>query len=71
MYALNPPYLESRLETLNEKHLAAWLDPIRAQVIPLEALDQGRKRVDLSLPMAVLLIATLAVEGSLAQRFSQ
>jgi hypothetical protein len=70
IYAVNPPYLESQLETLSEKDLEAKLSPIRAQVIPLEALEQGGKRVDLSLPFAVLLIATLAVEGWLAQRFS-
>ncbi len=70
MYALNPPYLESRLETLNEKDLAAKLDPIRAQVTPLEPLDKGDRRVELSLPVAILLIATLAVEGWPAQRFS-
>ena len=70
MYAANPPYLESRLETLSEKDVAVKLDPIHAQVIPIEALEKGGKRVDLSLPLAVLLIATLAAEGWLAQRFS-
>src|SRR5262245_1959100 len=70
MYAVNPPYLESRLDTLSEKDLETKLSPIRAQVIPLEAVENGGKRFDLSLPLAVLLIGTLAAEGWLAQRFS-
>jgi hypothetical protein len=70
MYAVNPPYLESRLDTLSEKDLESKLSPIRAQVIALEALENGGKRFDLSLPLAVLLIGTLAAEGWLAQRFS-
>ncbi|HWP56437.1 MAG TPA: VWA domain-containing protein [Candidatus Acidoferrales bacterium] len=70
MYAVNPPYLESRLETLSEKDLAARLEPVRAEIIPIEELKKGGTRVDLSLPLAFLLILTLASESWLAQRFS-
>jgi len=69
IYPANSPFLESRLETIAERELKAKLDPIRAEILPLESLEKGGKRSDLSLPLLLLLIATLASEGWLAQRF--
>jgi hypothetical protein len=45
------------------------LEPIRAEILDREALEKGGTRTDLSLPLLFLLIATLAAEGWLAQRF--
>ena len=69
MYAVNPPFLESRLEKISERELQAKLQPIRAEVIQASALQQGGKRVDLALPVLLLLLTTLLLEGWLAQRF--
>ncbi len=69
LYAVNPPFLESRLEEINERALQSKLAPIRAEVIPVEALKQGGKRTDLALPLLALLIVTLLFEGWLGQRF--
>ncbi|MEK7334214.1 MAG: hypothetical protein AAB222_02695, partial [Candidatus Binatota bacterium] len=66
IYPANSPFLESRLETIAERELKAKLDPIRAEILPLESLEKGGKRSDLSLPLLLLLIATLASEGWLA-----
>lgn len=68
IYAVNPPFLESRLDEISERELAAKLKPIRVEVIPVEALQQGGKRMDLALPLLALLIVTLLLEGWLAQR---
>jgi hypothetical protein len=67
-YAVNPPFLESRLDEISARELAAKLKPIPVEVIPVEALQQGGKRMDLALPLLALLIVTLLVEGWLAQR---
>lgn len=68
IYAVNPPFLESRLDEISARELAAKLKPIPLEVIPVEALQQGGKRMDLALPLLALLIVTLLVEGWLAQR---
>lgn len=68
IYAVNPPFLESRLDEISARELAAKLKPIPVEVIPIEALQQGGKRMDLALPLLALLIVTLLVEGWLAQR---
>ncbi len=70
-YPVNSPFLESRLETIGDKELQAKLSPIRAEVIPIESLEKGGKRVDLSLPLLGLLLMTLASVGWLAQRMDQ
>jgi hypothetical protein len=62
MYAVNPPFLGAR-------ELQAKLAPVRAEVIPVEALKEGGKRTDLALPLLALLIVTLLAEGWLGQRF--
>jgi uncharacterized membrane protein YobD (UPF0266 family) len=69
IYAVNRPFLESRLEEISERELQAKLAPIRAEVIPIEALKEGGKRTDLALPLLALLIVTLLAEGWLGQRF--
>ena len=69
MYAVNPPFLESRLDEIGARELQAKLAPVRAEVIPVEALKEGGKRTDLALPLLALLIATLLLEGWLGQRF--
>ena len=69
MYAVNRPFLESRLEEISERELQAKLAPVRAEVIPIEALKEGGKRTDLALPLLALLIVTLLAEGWLGQRF--
>jgi hypothetical protein len=57
------------LDEISASELQAKLTPIRAEVIPLDALKEGGKRVDLALPLLALLIVTLLVEGWLGQRF--
>ena len=69
LYAVNSPLLESRLDEISAKELQTKLSPIRAEVIPVEALKEGGKRVDLALPLLALLIVTLLLEGWLGQRF--
>ncbi len=68
-YAVNPPFLESRLEEISASELQAKLRPIRVEVIQADALRQGGKRVDLASPLLALLLITLLAEGWLAQRF--
>ena len=68
LYAVNPPFLESRLDTISETELQAKLRPIRVEVISADALQQGGKRTDLALPLLVLLIVTLLLESWVAQR---
>lgn len=68
-YPVNSPFLESRLSTIDGRELQAKLNPIRLEIVPIESLKDGGKRTDLSLPLLVLLIVTLAAEGWLAQRF--
>jgi hypothetical protein len=57
------------LDEISARELQAKLTPIRAQVIPVETLKEGGKRVDLALPLLTLLIVTLLIEGWLGQRF--
>ncbi|MGH7828510.1 MAG: BatA domain-containing protein [Candidatus Binatia bacterium] len=68
LYAVNPPFLESRLDEIGERELQAKLKPIPAEVIPIEALEKGGKRMDLALPLLAFLIVTLLLEGWIAQR---
>lgn len=68
LYAVNPPFLESRLEEISERELQAKLSPVRADVVPIETLHQGGTRRDLALPLLGLLLATLLLEGWFAQR---
>lgn len=68
LYAVNPPFLESRLEEISERELQAKLRPIRLEVISVDSLKQGGKRLDLALPLLALLIVTLLLEGWVAQR---
>jgi hypothetical protein len=68
LYAVNPPVLESRLEEISASELQAKLSPIRAEVIPVEAVQDGGKRVDLALPLLFSLLVTLLLEGWVAQR---
>jgi len=69
LYAVNSPFLESRLDQIGERELQAKLAPIRAEVIAADALKEGGKRTDLALPLLALLIVTLLLEGWLGQRF--
>ena len=68
LYAVNPPFLESRLDSISEAELQMKLNPVRVEVIPVDALQQGGTRTDLALPLLVLLIVTLVLEGWFAQR---
>jgi hypothetical protein len=69
IYAVNAPFLESRLEEIGAAELTAKLKPIRTEVLDAERLKEGGKRVDLALPLLSLLIVTLLIEGWLGQRF--
>jgi uncharacterized membrane protein YobD (UPF0266 family) len=69
LYAVNSPFLESRLDEISARELQAKLNPVRVEVIALDALKEGGKRVDLALPLMALLIVTLLLEGWLGQRF--
>jgi hypothetical protein len=68
LYAVNPPFLESRLDPISEAELQTKLRPIQVEVIPVDALQQGGTRMDLALPLLALLIVTLVLEGWFAQR---
>ena len=69
IYAVNPPFLESRLDEISASEVQAKLKPIRPEVVPVEALKEGGKRTDLALPLVALLMLTLLLEGWLGQRF--
>lgn len=69
VYSANSPFLESRLETIGEQDLKARLRPVRTEVIPIETLEKGGRKIDLSIPLLLLAIATLVSEGWLGQRF--
>ena len=69
LYAVNAPFLESRLDEIGAAELAGKLKPIRTEVLDFEQLKDGGKRVDLALPLLAVLIATLLFEGWLGQRF--
>ncbi|HET7003961.1 MAG TPA: BatA domain-containing protein [Candidatus Binatia bacterium] len=69
IYAVNAPFLESRLDEIGAAELAAKFKPIRTEVLDVAALKEGGKRVDLALPLLALLIVTLLTEGWLGQRF--
>lgn len=69
LYAVNAPFLESRLEEISASELQAKLSPIRVEVVSAEALKEGGTRTDLALPLLGFLIVVLLLEGWLAQRF--
>jgi hypothetical protein len=69
LYAVNPPFLESRLDQITEAEVRAKLRPVVADVVSADTLQQGGKRLDLAYPLVALLILTLLMEGWLAQRF--
>jgi hypothetical protein len=69
LYAVNSPFLESRLDEINEGELRAKLRPIPVEVFPIESVQEGGKRTDMALPLLGLLIVILLFEGWLAQRF--
>jgi len=69
VYAVNPPFLESRLDEISASELQAKLKPIRPEVVPVEALKEGGKRTDLALPLVAFLMITLLFEGWLGGRF--
>jgi hypothetical protein len=48
IYAVNAPFLESRLDEISAAELAGKLKPIRTEVLDIAALKEGGKRVDLS-----------------------
>ncbi|MBI2360474.1 MAG: BatA domain-containing protein [Deltaproteobacteria bacterium] len=67
-YAVNPPFLESRLKAIDEKEIREKLNPIRAEILNLGSLGEGGRSWDLSFPLLFLLFAALACEGWLAQK---
>jgi len=69
LYAVNAPFLESRLDEIGAAELAGKLKPIRTEVLDFEQLKDGGKRVDLALPLLAMLLVTLLFEGWLGQRF--
>ena len=71
LYAVNSPFLESRLKRIDDNGLRTKLSPIRAEIIPLKSLDEGGKSWDLSFSLLLLLMVTLAAEGWLAQRSNE
>lgn len=71
LYAVNSPFLESRLKRIGDNELRTKLRPIRAEIIPLKSLDEGGKSWDLSFSLLLLLMVTLAAEGWLAQRSNE
>jgi uncharacterized membrane protein len=68
LYAVNPPFLESRLDEIGAAELQTKLRPIPVEVIAFDSLQQGGTRTDLALPLLGLLIVTLLLEGWVAQR---
>jgi hypothetical protein len=68
LYAVNRPFLESRLDEIGAAELQAKLKPIPVEVISFDSLQQGGTRTDLALPLLGLLIITLLMEGWVAQR---
>ncbi len=71
LYAVNPPFLESRLTEISADELQSKLDPIDFEIILPDSLKQGGTRMDLSIPLLILLIAILASEGWLSQRINE
>ncbi len=68
LYAVNPPYLESRLKEIGTDELQAKIEPIDFEIINLASLQEGGTKMDLSLPLLLLVMVILATEGWLAQR---
>ncbi len=68
IYAVNPPFLESRLQEVTLEELQAKLQPMNLELITLDSLEKGGTKMDLSFPLLLAAILTLASEGWLAQR---
>lgn len=68
LYAVNPPFLESRLQEIAPDVLRAKFDPLNFEILDSDSLEQGGTKMDLSLPLLFLLMATLVTEGWLSQR---
>jgi len=68
LYAVNPPFLESRLKEIGTDELQAKIEPIDFEIINLASLQNGGTKMDLSLPLLLLVMVILATEGWLAQR---
>jgi len=68
LYAVNSPFLESRLETISDSELQARLNPVRVDVLSVEAVQRGGTRRDLAFPLLATLIVILLLEGWIAQR---
>ena len=71
LYAVNPPFLESRLAEISANELQSKLYPIDFDIISLDSLNEGGTKIDLYLPLLFLLIGVLASEGWLAQRVDE
>ena len=63
LYAVNAPFLESRLDEIGAAELAGKLKPIRTEVLDFEQLKDGGKRVDLALPLLAMLHGHVAIRG--------
>jgi len=68
LFAVNPPFLESRLEEIATDELQTKIEPIDFEIINLASLQEGGTKMDLSLPLLLLVMVILATEGWLAQR---
>ncbi len=71
LYAVNPPFLESRLKEIATDELQAKIEPIDFEIINLASLQKGGTKMDLSIPLLLLVMAILATEGWLAQRLHE
>ena len=68
LYAVNPPFLESRLKEIGKDELQAKIEPINFEIINLASLQEGGTKMDLSIPLLLLVMVILATEGWLSQR---
>jgi hypothetical protein len=68
LYAVNSPFLESRLREIPADELQEKIQPINLEIIPINSLERGGTKMDLSFPLLLMVIGTLALEGWLGQR---
>ncbi len=68
LYAVNPPFLESRLKEIGKDELRAKIEPINFEIINIESLQKGGTKMDFSIPLLLLVMVILATEGWLSQR---
>ncbi len=71
LYAVNPPFLESRLQEIAVNELETKFNPMKFEIIDSDSLVKGGTKMDLSLPLLFLVMVTLATEGWLAQRLHE